>query len=365
VARHPFVSVIIPVRNEERYIESCLRSLLSCAYPPSRWEIIIADGMSADGTRDAIERVRKESRVLITVLDNPRRVTPIGLNLALAQAHGEIIIRVDAHADYGEEYVARCVAVVREIGADNVGGPVITRPGADTPMAHAIALAMAHPFGVGNSAFRTSAAARDADTVPYGCFRAAVFERIGLFDERLWRNQDYELNQRIRRAGGRIYLDPRLTSVYYSRPTLSALLRQAWANGYWNAHTHALHPGSFCLRHALPGAFSLGMLLAAILAVLALSLPLSIWVIALALPVWACCVLYAVLSAGIALRLAWQHELRVLPSLLLVFPAFHFWYGLGVVRGWWHTLLNRYPWSPEDGIPRWENPRDTRLVTQG
>jgi len=405
----PFVSVIIPVYNEERYIGACLRSLLRSAYPDDRWEIIVADGMSTDRTREEITQVTAASAVPIDVVDNPRRVTPVALNLAIGQARGEVIIRVDAHAEFGEDYVARCVTVLRESGADNVGGTVETRPGADTPMARAIARAMAHPFGVGNSAFRTQSEARETDTVPFGCFRREAFQRIGLFDERLWRNQDYEFNQRLRMAGGRLWLDPRLCSTYYSRATLPALLRHAWINGFWNALSHALHPYSFCLRHALPVGFVLGLAAAVIVSTAAVGTDAVVWQL-LALLLWLPYMLYLAADVAVVAKLATSHvrdsagtsfsprgtwtpeletgmplfwggdaaaekaaaevEENALPptcgtdaprlgaagglALLVVFPAFHAWYGAGIAWGWVTAWLHRYPWGPGDGIPSWD-----------
>jgi len=354
MSEFPFVSVIIPAYNEERYIGGCLRSLLRGAYPHDCWEIIIADGMSTDRTREEIRKVSMESPVPIIVIDNPRRVTPRALNLAIGRARGEVIIRVDAHTEYGDDYVARCVQTLRESGAANVGGPMDTRPGADTPMARAIALAMAHPFGVGNSAFRTQTEAREVDTVPFGCFRCEVFQQVGLFDERLWRNQDFEMNQRIRKAGGRLWLDPRLHSAYYSRATLSALMRHAWINGFWNALSHALHPYSFCLRHALPVAFVLGLTAAMAASALALATGTVFWRV-VALVLWLPYVLYLALDLVVSLRLGRTGRERA--ALLVTFPAFHLWYGAGLAWGWINVGLRRFPWGPDDGIPSWNERR--------
>jgi len=344
----PFASVIIPAYNEERHIRGCLLSLLRGSYPSDRWEIIVADGMSRDRTREEIGRVAAESAVPITVIDNPRRVTPVALNLAIGRARGQVIIRVDAHTEYGEDYVARCVQVLRESGADNVGGPMETRPGADTAIALAIALAMAHPFGVGNSAFRTQSEAREADTVPFGCFRREVFMKVGLFDERLWRNQDFEFNQRIRRAGGRLWLDPRLHSAYYSRATLAALMRHAWINGFWNALSHSLHPYSFCLRHALPVGFVLGLAAAVAASALAVGTGAMVWDV-MAMICWLPYLLYLALDLMVAVKVGRDRRTRA--ALLAVFPAFHAWYGAGLAWGWITVLLRRFPWGPEDGIP--------------
>ena len=357
----PYVSVIIPMRNEERYIAGCLRSLLHCGYPAQRWEILVVDGMSVDGSRMEVERVGRQAATPVYLLENPRGITPIALNIGLAQARGEIIIRIDAHAEYGQDYITRCVQVLEESGVDNVGGPVVTRPGADTAVARAIALAMAHPFGVGDSNFRTRREAVEVDTVPFGCFRADVFRRIGLFDERLARNQDYEFNQRLRRAGSHIRLDPRLESVYISRPTWRGLYKQAWENGYWNALTHHLHAYSRCLRHTLPMAFASGIPVALACALLFALGHSAAWAAIPAILLCTAYLLYLLVDFSVSTRLAALHGWRLWLPLLLTFPAFHTVYGAGLVAGWTHALLRRYPWQPGDGIPTWEERRQENV----
>lgn len=356
-AYQPFVSVVVATRNEERYIATCLRSLLQCRYPVDRWEIVVADGMSDDRTRAEIAGVARETPVRITVVDNPRRITPVAFNLAIGASEGEVVIIVGAHAEIGPEFVANAVEVLADTGGDVVGGPLTTRPGADTRMAQAIALSQTHPFGVGNSAFRTGAGAREVDTVPFGVFRAARFRELGLFDERQVRNQDYEFNSRLRRAGGRIFLDPRLQSTYFARPTLRSLLKQSWANGFWNALTHYMHPYALCARHALPALFFLGALTAAGLGVAAALMAIPTWLLAAAVALWACYGLYLLLDIGVAAQLARRHGWALWPALLLIFPAFHLTNGAGITWGWLRALTHRCPWRPDDGIPRWEERR--------
>jgi succinoglycan biosynthesis protein ExoA len=350
----PFVSVMIPVRNEQRYIEGCLRSLLQSQYPPTRWEILVVDGMSDDGTRECVQRLQTEAPVPILLLDNPRRITPVAMNLALAHARGSLLIRADAHALYPEDYVSLCVTVLLESGADNVGGPIRTCPGAATPMAEAIALATSHPFGVGNSAFRTRRTAREVDTVPFGCFHLDLFKRLGLFDERLVRTQDFEFNQRIRRAGGRILLDERLESTYFSRRSFQGLVYKGWANGFWNAMAHHLHPHSRCLRHVVPMGFALGVWVAVGMGIWAWGWGLPRWGWGVAALVWAIYALYVLLTLGVATSLARRHGGRVWPYLLILFPAFHLAFGSGLLWGELRVQLHAYPWQDADGIPTWD-----------
>ena len=351
----PRVSVVIPVRNEARFIGSCLRSLMRCGYPTSQWEIIVVDGGSRDTTRAEVLRVAQHAPVRITCLDNPRQITPFAMNIGLASARGEIIIRADAHAEYPDDYIARCVAVSQETGAENVGGPIQTQPGADTPMAHAISLALSHPFGVGNSKFRTCAddGCREVDTVPFGCFKASVFREVGLYDERLARHQDYDLNQRIRRAGGRILLDGRLRSTYFARPGLRGLLRQGWGTGFWNPFANKLNPHNFTLRHVIPGLFSLNVLATLAFVAWAVLAPLPRWALLLALASWGANTLYLLLDLFVSTKLARKHARRLWPLLLALFPAYHCCYGAGILWGLIRVSLRWYPWQSGDGVPAW------------
>jgi len=202
------VTVIVPCRNERRYIAACLDSILATAYPADRLEVLVVDGASDDGTRDAVRAyAAREPRVRL--LDNPRRSAPAALNLGIRAARGEIIARMDAHVVYPPHYLPVLVEALLETGADNVGCPIVTLPADESATARAIACALSHPFGVGNSRFRIgSAVRREVDTVPFGCFRRDVFDRVGLFDEELIRNQDDEFNFRLIRSGGRVLLVP-------------------------------------------------------------------------------------------------------------------------------------------------------------
>lgn len=356
-SQRPFVSVIMPMRNEGKYIKACLRSLLQCSYPADRWEIILADGMSEDNTRQEVAEVAATSRVPIIVVDNPRRVTPFGLNAALAHTRGSIIIRVDAHSVYGKDYIVRCVEALEERQVDNVGGIMAAIPGAETTMGQAIAYAMMHPFGVGNSLLRVGKESQEVDSVPFGCYRAEVFQRIGLFDERLVRNQDFEFNQRLRRAEGKIFLDLRIKLHYYSRPTLASLLKQSWSNGFWNALCHATHPYTMCFRHVAPLVFSLGAAVALVLLGWNLTFTAPTWLKYLAWPLWSVYLAYLTVNFAVATQLSSRHGWRLWPALCVLFPAFHFVNGAGLTLGWTRALLRRYPWRPEDHAPTWEEAR--------
>jgi glycosyltransferase involved in cell wall biosynthesis len=211
----PFVSVVVPCRNEERHIAACLESIVATDYPTELLEVLVVDGESEDRTCAIVsDAARRHS--FVRLLSNPERVTPTALNIGIAAARGQVIVRMDAHARFPAAYIRAGVEVLEQTNADLAGGPVRTRPGADTHVARAIALATSHPFGVGNSRFRVSTRAGFVDTVPFGAFRRSVFERVGPFDPRLARNQDNELNSRIIASGGAIYLTPAMTAEYFS-----------------------------------------------------------------------------------------------------------------------------------------------------
>src|SRR5688572_7628844 len=200
----PKVTVILPCRNEARYIGPCLDSILAGAYPADLLEILVVDGHSTDETR-ALVKDYAARHPQVRLLDNPARIVPTALNIGIRAATGDVIARMDAHVIYPPEYLPRLVAALEESGADNVGGCVITLPADGTATAQAIAIALGQPFGVGNSHFRIgSPKARFVDTVPFGCFRRELFNRVGMFDEELVRNQDDEFNARIISRGGKI-----------------------------------------------------------------------------------------------------------------------------------------------------------------
>ena len=268
----PPVSVILPVRNEASHILEAIRSALSQDYSGSL-EVIVADGASTDGTTDLVKRMAAEDpRVLL--VPNPDGTTPAGLNAAIRRARGEIIVRLDGHAVLPKNYVARAVAELAAHDADNVGG--IQRAVGQGPLQEAVALAMSIPLGVGDSRFHYGGPAGPTDTVYLGVFRKSVFDRIGIFDESLERNQDYELNYRIRAAGGTVWFDPELVVEYRPRRSLSALWKQYFEYGTWKRVVLKRNPRSLRLRQLAPVALVLGLLASLFLAILGSSLALVV-----------------------------------------------------------------------------------------
>lgn len=316
-----FVSVVIPCRNEVTCIDVCLQSVLSQDEPPGGFEVLIADGMSDDGTRERIQAVSKrDSRVRL--IDNPKRIVSSGLNNAIRAARGAIIIRMDAHSEYGSDYVVRCVSALVRTGADNVGGPARTRAKGYTQ--RAISAAYHSAFSVGGARFHDEEFEGELDTVVYGCWWKETLLRIGLFDEELVRNQDDELNLRLTRGGGTVWQCPRIRSWYWPRSSLRELFIQYFQYGYWKVRVIQKHRIPASLRHLVPVLFvsmvGLGWL-AAVVDPRALALYSSVLGTYTAI-----CILY---SIAIASRSGWE----LLPVLPPVFLAYHCGYGLGFAVG--------------------------------
>ncbi|HLW59045.1 MAG TPA: glycosyltransferase family 2 protein [bacterium] len=259
--RKPRVSVVVPVRNEVRYIEACLGRLLDQDYPRDRIEILVVDGMSQDGTRETVERVRAATvrgaggeAPVIRLIDNPTRQRASALNAGIRASAGDVVVRVDARSVIPRTYVGQCVRTLLETGADNVGG--VQRPLADAPMQEAIGIAMAHPFGIGNAQFRLGRKSGYVDTVYLGSFRREVFDRVGLFDDVApVLSEDSDINQRIRERGGKIYLNIDICVHYYPRETLGDLCRLYFRYGGARAGNLIKHGKLTSWRQAVPPAF--------------------------------------------------------------------------------------------------------------
>ncbi len=257
--RMPHVSIVIPCYNEERTIGQVLEALRAQTHPLDDLEVLVADGMSSDGTRRVIaEYAQAHPELSLRVVDNPDRSIPAALNRGIAQARGEVIIRIDAHSMPHPDYVERCLLVLEQTGATNVGGVWEIRPGGRGWIARAIAIAAGHPLGAGDARYRTQGRAGPADTVPFGAFRREWLERVGGYDESLHSNEDYELNVRLRRSGGEVWLDPGIRSVYLARPDLVSLSRQYSRYGFWKSRMWVRNIGTLRWRQALPPAFVAG-----------------------------------------------------------------------------------------------------------
>ena len=317
------VTVVIPMRNEARYIGKCLDSVLANDFPKDRLEILVVDGRSTDDSRAIVEQ-RAAGCSNVRILDNPKKIVPVGLNMGIREARGEYVVILGAHADYPPNYLSTCIAELQRTNADVVGGTLKTKPGADTAVAEAIALLSQHPFGVGGSGFRVGWGDRYVDTVPYPAYVKEVLVRAGLYNESLVRHQDFELNARIRASGGRIFLSSKLQNTYYNVPTLYQLARQAFRNGLWLGRAWIPCPGSFSWRHAVPAMFVAGVLGSGLLALF--SPPLRYLPGLVLLP-------YMVLALVSAAQLAWRNGVRFFLLLPGLFFIHHFAYGVGTIGG--------------------------------
>jgi glycosyltransferase involved in cell wall biosynthesis len=231
--------------------------------------VVIADGMSTDGTRAEIASFADaHADLAIAVVDNPQVIIPAALNRALQEARGEIIVRLDGHSMPYPDYVERCVADLEAGLGESVGGVWEIQPGGTGWMAESIAVAAAHPLGVGDALYRHAKKADHVDTVPFGAFKRELLALVGFFDESLLTNEDYEFNVRVRRSGGRIWLDPAIRSTYLARPNLAALARQYGRYGFWKWRMLRRYPGSLRWRQALPPLFVAGIVLGIILTIL-------------------------------------------------------------------------------------------------
>lgn len=264
----PKVSIIVPCYNEQSTIRLLLEALGEQTYPRAEMEVIVADGLSTDGTRHAIAAFQRDVPDLrVRVVENSKRSIPSALNRAIEASRGEIIVRMDGHSKPYPDYVANCITAHQAGRGDNVGGVWEIHPGAETWIAKSIAVAAAHPLGVGDALYRHAKQAAEVDTVPFGSFRRALIERVGFFDESLLTNEDYEFNARVRKSGGKIWLDPSIRSVYFARSTLLELIRQYWRYGFWKWRMLRRYPDTLRWRQALPPLFVLSLVALLLLSV--------------------------------------------------------------------------------------------------
>lgn len=326
-----FVSVVIPARNEEKFIESCVRSLLQSDYPATSFEVIVADGESTDRTAEIIKAMADaDSRVRL--VPNPARTTPQGVNIAIRAARGSIILLFGAHAEAEPTFIRKNVEALEAHPECGCVGGVIESVCEDR-VAQEITVAMSSPFGVGGAAFRTGTRFGYVDTVAFGCYRREVLESIGLLDEALIRNQDDELNFRVTRAGWKILLSPEIRSRYYVRSSFRHLFRQYLQYGYWKVFVNRKHGVVTSVRQLIPPAFvlALAVTMLAGLAWAEFWLLLGLILVAYFASAWYFCVGKVGESVS---------RIGVMKSFLML----HFGYGLGYLMGIWELcVLRRAP----------------------
>jgi succinoglycan biosynthesis protein ExoA len=337
------VSVVIPCYQEERFITGCLNSVRGFTLPEAiEIEVLVVDGGSTDGTRALVrEMATRDNR--IRLLDNPGRIQSSGMNIGIAASRGEYILRLDAHSTYPANYLAECYHTLLRTDSDNVGGVAVTRAGGTGYQASLTQALTTHRFGVGAS-FRTGAREGRADTVPYGFFRRDVFDRFGLFDERLARAQDYEFNRRIVAQGGKVWLNPRIVVQYNQQPTLRRFLRkQFMLDAPFNAYMWYLAPYAFTPRHAVTAVFAVGLIV---------GVPLALLWKPFALVLGTALGTYALLALAASVQQAWsyRHARHVL-FLPFCFLAYHLAHGVGVLKGLWRVAFGAAPVEKKE--PAW------------
>lgn len=320
----PFVSIIIPCRNEEKFIAKCIESIISQDFPKDHLEVLVLNGMSEDKTEEIAKGYSKKYS-FVKVLPNPKKITPVAMNIGIRESKGDVIMKMDAHAVYENNYISDCVKYLEEYEADNVGGVLKTAPSKNTLLARAVALSISSLFGAGNSYFRIGhREPREVDTVAFGCYKKEVFDKIGLYDENLARSQDIELNLRLKKAGGKIVLLPKVVAYYYPQSTLSGFLKHNFVDGIWITYPLKFGVKVFVLRHLIPLTFVLGLI-----GIFPLSLFLKPFFFLLSFLV----ILYLVLLFSFSWQIAIKEkEAKLFLLLPLIFFLRHLSYGLG--SGW-------------------------------
>lgn len=325
------LSVIVPIYQEEKYISKCIDSMLSQDYPKDDLEIILVDGMSKDRTREIVATYTAKYP-FIRMIDNPERIAPCAMNRGIKEAKGDVIMRLDAHVFYPKNYFSLLVEKLNELpGAENVGALCNTLPVNDSITAQSIAAVLSSSFGMGNSHFRVGADKEmEVDTVPFGCFHRSIFDKVGLYDEELVRNQDDELNARIIKAGGKIYLIPQLVCEYYARDTAKKVYKMFYQYGVFKPLVNKKLGSPATVRQFFPLFFVLGLLVGPIVC---LFLPVLWWAY------FAVIMLWFILATSFSLKDS-KNLKRILTQNWIYFVV-HFGYGWGYIVGIYKILFHR------------------------
>jgi len=322
----PSVSIIIPCRNEEKYIGKCLDSILSQDYPKERLEVLVVDGMSEDKTRETIKNFQfSNPNFQLRLLDNPKKFTNFAFNMGIKESKGEIIMLMGAHAGYEKDYISKCVKYLKEYNVDNVGGMMITLPAKNTLVAKVIAISLSSRFGAASDFRVGSNTVKEVDTVFGGCYKREVFDKIGLFNENLVRSQDMEFNLRLKRAGGKILLVPDIVSYYYPKSNLKDFFLHNIKDGIWAIYPLKFVKMPFKLRHYIPLIFVSGLLGTGLLAIF---FPTFFWLFLIAVGLYFLANIYFSIQI-----IGKEKDIRFLFLMPLAFATRHIGYGLGSVWG--------------------------------
>lgn len=330
----PRVTIGIPCLNEERFIEKCVRDALSQDYPAEQIEVIVADGGSGDRTRELLDALcAQEPR--LSWIENPQRIQAAAMNEIIRASRGDVLVRLDAHCTYANNYVSKCVEALRETGAMNAGGS--QRPAPETPFQKALCAAMESRLGVGGARYKDATHSGFVDTVFCGAFKREVFERVGMYDPRAITNEDAELNQRILEAGGKIYLSADIEAYYHPRDSFKALATQYFKYGTGRARTLLKLRRFPRVSPAIPFLMTAGG------ALLLLTRPLKP-------STWFAFGAYATLTGIEAVRVGRRAGWRAVPMVWAIFPTLHVSHGLGFATGL-VRYARRPDWSEPERLP--------------
>ena len=325
------MTIAIPCLDEERHIEACLDDVFAQDYPADRFEVIVADGMSTDRTRDILHEISARHPDRLRVIENPRRHQAPAMNAMIAEARGEVVVRMDVHARYAPDYVRQCVAVLEETGADNVGGA--QRAVAETWFQRGLCAALDSPLGVGGARYRDPNMEGFVDTVFLGAFRRRVLDVVGGYDDNAVTNEDAELNQRILEAGGKVFLSRKIVVNYTPRSSFRSLARQYFKYGKGRARTLLKHKRFPTIRPALPFLMVAGGVTLLVVPPLQLLAPVAFG-------------LYGGAVLVEAVRVSRRHGLALAPVVAAIFPVLHISHGVGFAVG-----LAQYALHPD-----WSDP---------
>ncbi|MHC4114239.1 MAG: glycosyltransferase family 2 protein [Planctomycetota bacterium] len=326
----PFISIIIPCRNEEDFIGRCLDSIITQDYPKDKFEVLVIDGMSEDATRKIIKEYN-ERFPFVNLLDNCKRITSSALNKGIKAAKGDIVIIMGAHSIYEKTYISQCVNYLTNGDADNVGGVCKILPQNNSLIAKSIAYALSSSFGAGNAYYRTGTKREKyVDTVFGGCYRKELFDKIGFFDEDLLRTQDSEFNARLIKNGGRILLVPTIVSYYYARKSLSELWKMNLQYGYSKPLAAKKIGMIFTLRQLIPPLF-VGSLIISLIS--SMFFKPSLWLFLFV------SALYIIVNLAFSLAISFKKSTNCFFILPFVFATIHFGWGIGYLKGVWDFII--------------------------
>ena len=327
------VSVIIPCYNEEKFISKCLASVFANDYPSDKLKIMVIDGMSIDRTRLIVETFTKQYKN-IRILENIHRFKSFALNLGIRESTSEVIMVLDAHSTYPSDYISKCVYYLNKHNADNAGGIWNILSSKQTLFGESIAITLGHKFGSGNALYKTlKEGVVEADTVFGGCYRRSVFDRIGLFNEKLERSMDMEFNQRLRKVGGKIILTSSIYSNYYVRSDLWSFIKHNIADGQWSILPFKYSTSPIRLRHLLPFLFVCGLIVGPFFSLIHICV--FFFYVAVLL-------IYLFLDIYFSFEAAKRKkDIRLFFPLLVVFPSRHLSYGIGALIGFVKLLLTK------------------------